>query len=189
MEKKSLIGGVLLALSASTLYASVISADAPIGVGGEKIGVAYKGANVTCDGASCKIQGSVVAGNEYMLFYDEKDKIKLARLDRAAVKNYKVLKEFEDSYGVKWKKVELDFTMFDASLLKEDGEDVWAAEKELFERCGSCHASKKPEEFTINQWPNIIKTMSDRAGLNKDETRQVGSYMQYILLNMQNKTK
>ena len=31
--------------------------------------------------------------------------------------------------------------------------------------------------------------MSDRAGLNKDETRQVGSYMQYILLNMQNKTK
>ena len=77
-----------------------------------------------------------------------------------------ILKE-EDEYGVKWKNVELNFEVKDPSAIKNTKDGLWATEEELYLSYGSCHVAKKLEEYTINQWPNVVKTMSDRAGLAK----------------------
>ena len=83
---------------------------------------------------------------------------------------------------MKWKNVELNFEVKDPSAIKNTKDGLWATEEELYLRCSSCHVAKKLEEYTINQWPNVVKTMSDRASFSKDETRLVGSYLQYKLL-------
>ena len=160
----------------------VAGSDTAMTKNGEEIGTLYKGAQIQKDGASYKIKAAAMSGNEYMLFYNDKDRIKLARISNDAIKNLKVLSEEEDEYGVKWKNVELNFEVKDPSAIKNTKDGLWAAEEELYHRCGSCHVAKTLEEYTINQWPNVVKTMSDRAGFSKDETRLVGSYLQYKLL-------
>ena len=160
----------------------VAGADTAITKDGKEIGTLYKGAQIQKDGSSYKIKAAAMSGNEYILFYNDKDRVKLARISNDSIKNLKILSEEEDEYGVKWKNVELNFEVKDPSAIKNTKDGLWATEEELYLRCGSCHVAKKLEEYTINQWPNVVKTMSDRAGFSKDETRLVGSYLQYKLL-------
>jgi len=44
-------------------------------------------------------------------------------------------------------------------------------------RCGRCHGLKRTDNYTSQQWENILKTMAPRAKLNDVETRQVTDYL------------
>ncbi|HWI90853.1 MAG TPA: cytochrome c [Flavisolibacter sp.] len=44
-------------------------------------------------------------------------------------------------------------------------------------RCGRCHGLKKTENYTTQQWNNILKSMIPKAKLNDDEAKQVTSYV------------
>lgn len=44
-------------------------------------------------------------------------------------------------------------------------------------RCNRCHALKKTEKFTQQQWNNILKSMIPKARLNDDEAKQVTTYV------------
>lgn len=44
-------------------------------------------------------------------------------------------------------------------------------------RCGRCHGLKKTENYTAQQWDNILKSMIPKAKLNDDEARQVTAYV------------
>ena len=44
-------------------------------------------------------------------------------------------------------------------------------------RCGRCHGLKKTENYTSQQWENILKSMIPKAKLNDDEAKQVTAYV------------
>lgn len=44
-------------------------------------------------------------------------------------------------------------------------------------RCGRCHGLKKTENYTTQQWENILKSMIPKAKLNDDEAREVTAYV------------
>ena len=44
-------------------------------------------------------------------------------------------------------------------------------------RCGRCHGLKKTENYTAQQWENILKSMIPKARLNDDEAKQVTAYV------------
>lgn len=63
--------------------------------------------------------------------------------------------------------------------LTPDQESVWAAAKALFsKRCSACHALHHTTEFTANQWPTILKTMTKNAALQPDQAALVTQYLQ-----------
>jgi mono/diheme cytochrome c family protein len=44
-------------------------------------------------------------------------------------------------------------------------------------RCARCHGLKKTENYTQQQWENILKGMIPKARLNDDEAKQVTAYV------------
>ena len=44
-------------------------------------------------------------------------------------------------------------------------------------RCGRCHYLKTPQDYTSQQWDNILKTMIPKAKLNSEEAKQVTAYV------------
>ena len=44
-------------------------------------------------------------------------------------------------------------------------------------RCGRCHYLKTPQDYTSQQWDNILKTMVPKAKLNSEEAKQVTAYV------------
>jgi mono/diheme cytochrome c family protein len=44
-------------------------------------------------------------------------------------------------------------------------------------RCGRCHGVKKTENYTQQQWENILKRMIPKARLNDEEAKQVTAYV------------
>jgi cytochrome c5 len=61
---------------------------------------------------------------------------------------------------------------------KISNSEVVSAGQTLYtSRCGRCHGLKKTENYTAQQWDNILKTMIPKAKLNDDEAKQVISYV------------
>ncbi|AXX88290.1 hypothetical protein [Malaciobacter marinus] len=145
----------------------------------EPVGVLYKGAKVNENKGDFTLSGWVMDGNEYIIFYSSKDRIKLARLEDEFTKNMKVSETKEDVYGVKWKKIDIDFKLKNSKALVTNENELWNKEEELYQRCGSCHKTFEAYEYTPNQWPSIMKTMKTNAGFSKKETKAVSVYLQY----------
>ena len=49
--------------------------------------------------------------------------------------------------------------------------------------CKRCHEHKKVEDFTAEQWYNILPRMIKQANLNETESRQVTAYVDWELVN------
>lgn len=44
-------------------------------------------------------------------------------------------------------------------------------------KCGKCHELKQTNNYTKNQWENILKAMAPKAKLSTEETDQVSAYI------------
>ena len=143
------------------------------------MGTLYKGSEVTNKSNEYTLSGWVMDGNEYIIFYSSKARIKLARIDESFIENMKVYETVEDHYGVVWKRIDLSFKLKNSESLIDNKNDLWAEETTLYQRCGSCHKAFDAHEYTPNQWPSIIKTMQDNAGFSKKEAKEVSVYLQY----------
>lgn len=69
-----------------------------------------------------------------------------------------------------------------------DEEGLLAADigegKVIYSRdCKRCHEYKKVEDFTAEQWFNILPRMIKLANLNETESRQVTAYVDWELVN------
>ncbi len=115
-------------------------------------------------------------GDATTLVVAQGQRIVLATLTAAARPT--VVSTSKDSYGNTWSKVQ--FSGFVATnALTADQATVWAAASTLYAaRCSVCHALHKPGEFTANQWPSIIKTMSKNAALQPAQTALITQYLQ-----------
>ncbi len=146
---------------------------------GKDMGTIYKGSQIEKTKKNFKLTAWVMDGNEYILFYSKDERIKLARINRAYIKNQIVLEKTKDVYDVVWKKISLEFTSKTESFLTTNTKDLWTNESELYQRCGSCHSLHPYNEFNANQWPSIVKTMQNNAGFTKDEAKNVSIFLQY----------
>lgn len=146
---------------------------------GKEMGTIYKGSQIEKNKNSFKITAWVMDGNEYILFYSNEERIKLARIDRSFIKNQVVLEKTKDVYDVEWKKVTLEFKTNVKNFSDNTNKNLWTNESELYQRCGSCHSLHPYNEFNANQWPSIVKTMENNAGFTKDEAKNVSIFLQY----------
>ena len=48
----------------------------------------------------------------------------------------------------------------------------------LATRCANCHSLEPIGKFSAEEWGEIVEDMSDRAGLNEEQKRQVTAYLQ-----------
>jgi cytochrome c5 len=58
-----------------------------------------------------------------------------------------------------------------------NSETVSAGQNVYSSRCGRCHYLKTPQDYTQQQWDNILKSMIPKANLNKEEAKQVTAYV------------
>ena len=145
----------------------------------QPMGYIYKGTKVEKIDGKYVLPGWVMDGNEYIVFFSNKERIKLARIDESFIKNFVVKGSMEDDLGVTWKKVELEIVLNKEAKLTSNENSLWTEEKELYLRCGSCHNLHDEKEFTANQWPQIMKTMQNNAGFTKKEAKKVSLFLQY----------
>jgi len=57
------------------------------------------------------------------------------------------------------------------------GETMSAGHTIYSTRCGRCHYLKAVQDYTSQQWDNILKSMIPKARLNKDEATQLRAYV------------
>lgn len=180
MKKYILHFGVFLFFSIPSFADSFVSKDQIMYLDkDQKIGKIYKGTKVNVKDGKVILSAWVMNGNEYILFYSNTDRIKLARIDEAFIKNQIVKKTITDEYGVKWKQISLTFKLKNMKELLKDIKNLWNVEKEKFQICGACHNLHSPHEFTANQWPKMVKTMQENAGLTNKEVKNLSTYLQY----------
>jgi hypothetical protein len=130
------------------------------------------------DHAEVRIDGWSMTGADQYVFAAKGQRITLVRLTTIESANRKVLGHSKDDYGIDWQHVVVTGWVAPGTLTG-DVAPVWAEADALFKkRCTACHALHQPTEFTANQWPHILKIMTQRAGLTQDETTLVTKYLQ-----------
>jgi nitrate/TMAO reductase-like tetraheme cytochrome c subunit len=125
-----------------------------------------------------RINGWSAYGAETIIFKTIGKRIILALLNDKAIKSIKKGKTQQDEYEAEWNESSIVGWVKTSDLTKEK-DAIWTKANQLFtERCGGCHQSHPPHEFTANQWPNILKAMKDRAGLTSDDQWLLTKFMQ-----------
>jgi Dihaem cytochrome c len=125
-----------------------------------------------------KIEGWSMQGAEQIVFAAKGRRIMLARLSADRPANRIVGARSQDQYGGVWEQVTVTGWMQSSSLVA-DVTPIWKEAHDLFAtRCATCHALHQPTEFTANQWPHILQTMTKRAVLTADQTALVTQYLQ-----------
>lgn len=65
------------------------------------------------------------------------------------------------------------------NALVADAQTVWKTAAALYaQKCGQCHALQPATSYSANQWPAIMKTQADNAGLDPGQTALITTYLQ-----------
>lgn len=98
--------------------------------------------------------------------------------EKQALNDFKVLKEFEDEYGEEWQEVEGIFEV-ESDKLSSDKEKFYKEAHEIYAHtCSQCHRLHEAREFTTNQWPHQIETMSEYISFEPEVKSLVTKYLQ-----------
>lgn len=124
------------------------------------------------------VSGWSAYGEESVIFQNIGQRVVYALLKPASFKKIEKGQSKADEYDAEWIPSKIQGWVKSSDLTTSQ-KDVWKEGEKLFtERCGSCHQAHPSDEFTVNQWPNIIKAMKDRAGLLPEQQWQLTKYMQ-----------
>ena len=116
-------------------------------------------------------------GDDTTLFAAQGQRIVLVKLAAKAT-GLKTLSTATDAYGNVWHDVRLS-GYIKRSDLTSNQKIVWEKAIALYNtRCSACHALHQPSEFTANQWPKILKTMTHNAALTPEDAALVTQYIQ-----------
>jgi len=167
--------GLLYASGDAPLYAQVsdhvAAARITPGTGLQPTGPASAGLQPVA------LDGWTQEGSATILFAAAGQRIVVARLADPTAQP-KILSSITDPYGNVWHETRLTGFVPGTDLVA-DQETVWAVARALFsKRCSACHALHHTNEFTANQWPTILKTMTKNAALQPDQAELVTRYLQ-----------
>ncbi len=125
-----------------------------------------------------ELSGWSAEGSPEVVFHKIGQRIIYAVLDNEAIDLIKVIQTQLDDYDTKWHKITIPIWIKKESTT-EDIKTIWSSASKLYlGRCSSCHAAPHFDDFTTNQWPGIIQSMKDRAGLMPDEFQLIVKYLQ-----------
>ncbi len=80
--------------------------------------------------------------------------------------------------GQKWHEVTLTIWL-DKTALTDRLPALWQQAGKLYEaNCGGCHSLPAPKNFSANQWPAVMRSMTPRTSLNKEQIRLLTQYVQ-----------
>jgi len=117
-------------------------------------------------------------GGEKYLFKAAGIRISLAVMTDNGVGRRRVRGSKDDDWGSTWEEVTLTGWV-PAAELGASLDDLWAIASDLYHsRCSRCHSLRRPEEFTANQWPSVLKIMTKRAGFTAVQAAQVTALLQ-----------
>lgn len=124
------------------------------------------------------LSGWSTKGASSVIYSEIGQRIILATLDSTAFQHEKILNQRTDAYGAVWKQV-LVTGWVDPTTFSPDIGSVWASAQDIYDaRCSACHALHSPTEFTANQWPGILETMTQKAALSPADAALVTQYLQ-----------
>ena len=124
------------------------------------------------------VNGWSAYGENSVIFQNIGQRVVYALLKPTAFKSIEKGASKTDDYDAEWVQSQIKGWVKNSDLTSNQ-KDVWNEGEKLFgERCGSCHQAHPSDEFTVNQWPNIVKAMKDRAGLLPEQQWQLTKYMQ-----------
>jgi len=58
-----------------------------------------------------------------------------------------------------------------------NAEDITAGKTVYETRCGKCHGLKKVDDYTVERWPGILKSMIPKSKLDEMQAKQVTAYV------------
>jgi len=125
------------------------------------------------------ITGWSPAGGAAYLFKDIGQRITYAMLSKPGINHRVVVGTKDDDWGGTWEQVTVT-GWIDRNDLTDNLDEVWADADKLYEtHCSRCHSLRRPEEFTANQWPPVLKIMTKRAGFSADQAALVTMLLQF----------
>ncbi len=121
------------------------------------------------------------ASSKSVVYALEGIRIRKALLKKCAQGNVKVLKTVTDpATDQKWHQVNVTDLWIPEKDMDSTLDPVWKSVSVRYSKtCSVCHALHPPSQFTANQWPGILKAMTPRTSLSKDQIAWVTKYLQY----------
>ncbi len=184
--KKSVLWCLSVLLIAPSLYATDVFPKTVVELtneSGEVLGTITPGTKLMGleekgDKQLVVVSGWSAYGEQSVIFQNIGQRVVYALLKPNAFQAIQKGASKADEYDAEWIPSSIQGWVKNADLTPSQ-QDVWKEGEKLFtERCGSCHQAHPSDEFTMNQWPNIIKAMKDRAGLLPEQQWQLTKYMQ-----------
>ncbi len=131
--------------------------------------------------AQVRLEGWQLKDVPRILYAFEGVRIRDAILDDCAQQRIQVVKTVTDpDTGQVWNKVRLEGFWLPKKDLAQDLTKDWDQAEALYKQnCSVCHALHDPGEYTANQWPQVLKSMTPRTALDKTQVAWVTKYLQY----------
>ena len=125
-----------------------------------------------------EVSGWSPAGGDKYLFKDVGLRINRAFLTEDGVSRRVVAGTKDDAWGSTWQDVKITGWINQDDLVA-DLDTIWKQAAPLyFKRCSRCHSLRRPQEFTANQWPHVLKIMTKRAGYSPEQAALVTALLQ-----------
>jgi hypothetical protein len=124
------------------------------------------------------IDGWSIQGAESLVFKAPGRRILRMQLEAAGQKARIVVEQRQDEFGDIWEHVRVTGWVHKQDVLP-GVESVWKKADAVFHsHCSACHTIRRPDEFTANQWPRILKIMTERAALSRNDAALLTQYLQ-----------
>jgi len=125
-----------------------------------------------------EIEGFMKDGVSSAVYFTTGKRILTAGLSKKAKFDIKVISTSKDKDGVQWSKVVLTAYTTDDNLTKDLSALYKNAEAMYKDNCSICHPAHPNNEYTSNQWPSMIKSMSNRTAMTKEDVYLVTQFLQ-----------
>ncbi len=127
------------------------------------------------------MEGWQPASSKSVVYAFEGIRIRTALLKECAQGNVKTLKTVTDPYTEQeWRQVKLAGVWVPEGSLAPKLDTLWGSASALYTKtCSACHALHPPKQYTANQWPGILKSMTPRTSLSKEQIEWVKRFLQY----------
>lgn len=112
------------------------------------------------------------------VFYKDGVTVVLSTIDEDKVSKRKIYQTKEDAYEEIW--IENSIQGFIATnMLTKDFKSLWMKESSLAsERCSGCHEIPEPDSHFAGEFPSLLDSMAEQAGLSSDERYMLINYFQ-----------
>lgn len=112
------------------------------------------------------------------IFYKEGVTVVLASISKSKLKDRKILQSKEDEYDEVWIENSIEGWIESKSLTLEF-KKLWENESQLAStRCSACHEAPTAESHFPGEFPSLLDSMAEQAGLSDDEKKLLVNFYQ-----------